>query len=78
MFRFFEIGNVSLDFGSATYIFGLGTFIFQITSTWIGMYRFRFKEVTMTKLLKKAHPGTIAAAIAVIAIAALILIFFVF
>jgi hypothetical protein len=31
----------------------------------------------MTKVLKKAHPGTIVAAIAVIAIAALILIFFV-
>jgi hypothetical protein len=31
----------------------------------------------MTKRLKKAHPGTIAAAIAVIVIVALILIFFV-
>lgn len=40
------------------------------------MDRFCFKEVTKTKVLKKTHPGTIVAAIAVIIFAALILIFF--
>jgi hypothetical protein len=31
----------------------------------------------MTKIIKKAHPGTIVGVVAVVAIAALILIFFV-
>jgi hypothetical protein len=59
-------------------IFTPGTFVIQNTSTWLGKDRFRLKEVTMTKVVKKTHPGTIVAAIAVVAIAALILIFFVF
>ncbi len=53
-------------------------FFVDNTFTRIEIYCFNFKEGIMAKLLKKTHPGTIAALILIGTVAALIVIFFCF